>query len=154
MADALKSANFLNNHLDSFIRKNSIIIDLKKDETTLFYAMKANKRKNIRTACRMGVNVRKGDRDDIGKFFRFMKATCKRQQVQPSPSNENFFIKLWDIFSKTDQMRLFISEYKGKDISGCIVLLLSDTAYLWKFGWSGDSGNCRPNDILYWLQKQ
>ncbi|MEN6566041.1 MAG: peptidoglycan bridge formation glycyltransferase FemA/FemB family protein [Smithella sp.] len=150
ISNMLSQNDFSANHVDHEIRDNTVVIDLRRDESTIFDAMKHNKRKNIKTALRMGVRVREGKADDINTFFRFMVDTCNRQQVKPSPSSEKFLVLMWNIFSRTDNIKLFISEYANEIISSLIVVPFGDTVYLWKFGWSGKFSNCRPNEILYW----
>ena len=79
-----------------------------------------------------------------------MTETCKRQQVAPSPSNINFLYKLWDLFSRKDHIRLFIVKIDGEIVTCILALSLGDTAYLWKFGWSGKHPKYYPNDFIYW----
>lgn len=147
--DMLKKSGFSDCDLGSSIKDNTVAIDLTQDEESMFRAMKHNKRKNIKIALREGVHVREGSANDINTFFNYMVETCKRQQVKPSPSNIHFLKSMWDLFSHNDNIKLFFSTYQDRDLSAIMVILFGQTAYLWKFGWSGNSGHCRPNEILY-----
>jgi peptidoglycan pentaglycine glycine transferase (the first glycine) len=150
MTDFLMKSDFSPSHLEHTIKNNTVVIDLRGDEESLFKAMKSKKRQNIRTATRSGVIVREGNREDLGTFFRFMLETCRRQHVSPSPSSEKFLEQMWDIFSPTGNIKLFVSEYNREVLSCLLVVPFGDTAYLWKFGWSGKHPKLFPNEIVYW----
>jgi len=150
MSEALKVTGFLEFQMGDMIKESSLQIDLRGDESAIFGKVRRQKRQNIAAALRNEVKFREGNREDLHKFFVFMVETCKRQNVRPSPSQENFLIDLWDIFSPKGLIKLFFAQCEGRDISGMIVLPFSDIAYFWKFGWSGESANKRPNDFLYW----
>jgi len=150
MVDVLKGAGFSENYVSSVIRNNTVIIDLRNSEQEIFKKIKRQKRQNINTAMKSGLIIREGNKNDLKNFFNFMCETCKRQQVSPSPSNEYFLLKMWDLFSPTEHIKLFMAQYEGVDVSGMIVLPFSDVAYMWKFGWSGNFGQYRPNELLYW----
>ena len=150
MPHILRQSDFSTNYLDYVIKDNTVVIDLQNDEEEIFNAMKHNKRKNIKTAMRMGIRVREGNIKNIDTFFSFMIETCNRQNVKPSPSNVDFLYRLWDLFSRHNNIKLFLAEYEEETVSCLVVLPFGKTAYLWKFGWSGKLGNYRPNDILYW----
>lgn len=150
MQDELKKSGFSLNHLDDAIMNNTVSIDLWGSEEEIFKRIKRQKRQNINTALKKGVTIREGQKDDLKTFFKYMLETCKRQQVSPSPSSEDFLLKMWDLFAPSGHMKLFMAQCEGEDVTGLVVLPFSDTAYMWKFGWSGNYGNCRPNEMLYW----
>jgi len=147
---SLAGADFSPNHLEHVVKNNTVVIDLRGTEEEVFKAIKRTKRQNINTAIRNGVLVREGSKDDLETFFRFMVETCNRQQVSPSPSNKKFLDVLWDKFSPSGNVKLFVSEYAGEDVSCLVVIPLGETAYLWKFGWSGQHAKLFPNLIIYW----
>lgn len=150
ISNMLSQNDFSANHVDNEIRDNTVVIDLRKSEDEIFKGIKRIKRQNINTAIRKGVTVRQGNKDDLYTFFSFMAETCKRQQVTPSPSNINFLYRMWDLFSRKDNIKLFMAEYEGEILSCLVVVPFGDTAYLWKFGWSGKYPKYHPNIIIYW----
>ena len=150
MPEILLESGFSPSHLEHTIKNNTVVLDLRRDEESLFMSLKKKKRQNIRSAMRSGMIVREGGKEDLGIFFSFMLETCKRQHVEPSPSSLEFLNKLWDLFSPTGNIRLFVSEYRDEIVSCLIVLPFGDTAYLWKFGWSGEHPRLFPNEIIYW----
>lgn len=150
MQDELQKSGFSPNLLENAVMNNTVSIDLHGSEEEIFKRIKRQKRQNINTAIKKGVTVREGQKDDLRTFFKYMLETCKRQQVSPSPSSEDFLLKMWDLFAPSGHMKLFIAQCEGTDVTGLVVLPFSDTAYMWKFGWSGNYGQCRPNEMLYW----
>ncbi len=150
MPDLLLKSGFSPSHLEHAVKDNTVVIDLRGDEESIFKAIKRTKRQNINTAIRSGIIVREGNRGDLETFFRFMLDTCKRQQVSPSPSSVQFVEHMWDVFSQTGSIKLFVSEHSGEILSCLVVVPFGDTAYLWKFGWSGKYPKLFPNIIIYW----
>ncbi len=146
----LMKSDFSPNQLEHAIKNNTLVIDLQKNLDEIFSAIRKSRRTNINKAIRTGVSVSEGDRNDLSTFFHYMLETCKRQQVSPSPSSENFLTQMWDIFSRNGNIKLFFSEFAGKYISANLVVLFGNTAYLWKFGWSGNLANNHPNEMLNW----
>jgi lipid II:glycine glycyltransferase (peptidoglycan interpeptide bridge formation enzyme) len=146
----LKKSDFSPNHLENAIKNNTVSIDLRGSEEEILKKIKRQKRQNINTAKKNSVTVREGQKDDLRTFFNYMLETCKRQQVSPSPSSEEFLLKMWDLFVPSGHMKLFMAQCEGTDVTGLVVLPFSDTAYMWKFGWSGNYGHYRPNEMLYW----
>ena len=150
MIDLTGEPDFYPNVVKNALKDNTVVIDLRGDEDTIFKAIKRTRRQNINSAIRQGVIVREGNRDELGVFFNYMLATCERQRVDPSPSSLQFIETLWDIFSVKNHVKMFVSEYQGKIISCLIAIPFSDTAYLWKFGWSGEDPKLYANVVIYW----
>lgn len=150
MLAALKQSEFSNNHIDFAVKTNTVIVNLKKDEHTLFKALKSDKRKNAKKALKNNIIIRDGDVDDLNVFFHFMTETCKRQNVKPSPSSLDFLNKIWSLFSSNGNIRMIIAEYEKKPVSANLLILFGNTCFLWKFGWSGELGHYHPNELLYW----
>jgi len=146
----LKVFGFSTNHLDCIIENNTVCIDLQGSEEEVLKRVKRQKRQNINIARKNGITVRLGIKEDLITFFEYMTQTCKRHCVKPSPSNINFLNEMWDLLAPQGKMKLFMAQHAGKDVSGLIVLPLGETAYMWKFGWSGVVGHLRPNELLYW----
>lgn len=141
---------FSRNYVDFIIKYNTVSIALRMSEEEIFQAIKRTKRQNINTALRKGIKVKQGNRKDLDTFFEFMNATCKRQQVAPNPSSVDFLYKLWDVFSPYQAIKLFMAEYEGEILTCLIVIPFGNTAYLWKFGWSGKHPKLHPNILTYW----
>ena len=150
MTKTLEKSCFLKNHINFLIRNNTVIVDLQGSEEEILKRMKRQKRQNIKKALENNGIIREGDKSDLKIFFKYMIETCNRQQVAPSPSTLDFLSRMWDIFSPKGHMKLFLIKFNDTDVSAIIILPFGNTVYLWKFGWSGDYGPCRPNERLYW----
>ncbi len=146
----LENKGFLKNKFNCVVSEATQRINLDYSEDELFKKMKRQKRQNIKKAIKKGVNIREGERKELKTFFQYMLKTCERQGVKPNPSKLECIEKIWDHFSTMGNIRLFLSELNDKIISGILSINFGETAYLWKFAWSGEHGDCRPNDLLFW----
>ncbi len=147
---ALSNAGFSHAYLGDYILTNTVSIDLQVSEDDLFKRIKRIKRQNINTAIRRGITVRKGDKSNLDQFFAFMSETCKRQKVAPNPSSAAFLHRLWDLFTEQGKIEIFLAELEGEVINSLIVIPFGQTAFLWKFGWSGMYPKYHPNMLIYW----
>jgi len=57
---------------------------------------------------------------------------------------------MWQLFYPSGHLKLFVAELEHEVVSAIIAIPFGRSFKLWKFGWSGKYGDCRPNDILYW----
>ncbi|HSW39792.1 MAG TPA: peptidoglycan bridge formation glycyltransferase FemA/FemB family protein [Acidobacteriota bacterium] len=146
----IKISGFTDNHLDFVIKTNTVQVNLRGSEEEIFKRIDRKKRQNIKKTAKNGINVREGGRDDLNLFYEFMTETCRRQKVKPSPSTLGHLKKMWDVFVSEEKIKLFLSQHNGKAVSGCIVVTFSKTAFLWKYGWSGNCREYSPNELLYW----
>jgi len=105
-------------------------------------------RKKIRQAVNRGVSVREGTRGDVGKFFQLMLATCRRQGVEPSPSDERTMLALWDAADSAKRIRLTLAEHEGKELAGLVSIVFGGTVSLWKKGWISSEAQLHPNELL------
>jgi len=146
----LRQNGFLPNYIDYIIKEATVVIDLKRETEEILKSMKHAKRTNIRRAQKKGVTVREGHEEELGIFFEHMQASCKRQGVSPNPSNIEFLQRMWQLFYPSGHLKLFVAELEHEVVSAIIAIPFGRSFKLWKFGWSGKYGDCRPNDILYW----
>jgi lipid II:glycine glycyltransferase (peptidoglycan interpeptide bridge formation enzyme) len=146
----LKKTGFSDNHLQYMIKDNTVLVDLRDDEAAIFSRVSPSNRKNIRKAVKNGLGMIEADKKDLTTFFSFMRTSCQRQKVSPSPSDVKFLEKLWDVFSRNGNIKLFFSGLDGEFISAQLLIPFGDTAYLWKGGWSGNHSKLHPNDFLNW----
>jgi len=146
----LKESGFSKNHLEYVIKNNTVVVDLRDDEAAIFRRVNPSNRNNIRKAAKNGLSMIEADKENLTTFFSFMRTSCQRQNVSPSPSDIKFLQIMWDVFSRNGNIKLFFSELNGEFISAQLLIPFGDTAYLWKFGWSGNHSKFHPNDFLNW----
>ena len=79
-----------------------------------------------------------------------MLETCKRRNVEPNPGSISSLRTIWKAFNDGKNTKLFFIGYKGIDISSEFAIAFGEILYLWKFGWSGELGTYKPNDVFNW----
>ena len=126
------------------------IFDLRGGLEKLEEQMSRQTRRKVRQAVARGLVIREGKREDLALFFELMRATCRRQGVDPSPSALRDFLALWDAAHPSDRVRLLFAEYEEKPLAGMICIGFGKTFTLWKRGWSGLEGRRHPNELLTW----
>lgn len=149
ITDIMINSGFIPNYIGGIIKCANVLIDLTFPEEVIYNNLKRQKKQNIKIAKRAGVVIRQGYRKELETFFNLMKSTCLRRGVKPNPPTKNMVEKIWDTFSPNNIV-LFLAEYEKNIISGVLVITCGTRASLWKFGWSGQYGHIRPNDLLFW----
>jgi peptidoglycan pentaglycine glycine transferase (the first glycine) len=149
----MESDTILDEEGFSLEKNNSVIaattrIDLTQEPDAILSGMSRRWRYNFRLAERSGVSIQEGDEKDIGLFYRMMIETCKRQNVEPNPSDEGFFHRLWQSLAHKGNMKLFFAVYKEEKVSGMMAIPYGETFYNWKVGWNGDYPSLRANHLL------
>lgn len=125
-------------------------IDLTVGLDDILAKMTKNNRRFIRHAERKGVKVREGSERDINLFFRMMLETCKRQGESPNPPEDKFLHEIWRAFGTCGQAKLFFAEYAGRSVAGLFCIPFGNVFRVWKLGWSGEYGQARPNQLMFW----
>ncbi len=128
----------------------TLMIDLSRDPEVLLDEMNSHHRRAIRRARKAGVIVRQGGRYDLPLFFALMLETCKRQGVKPNPAHLEYLEILWKEFGTRGYLKLFLAEKGSEVLSGILAFAFGSVFRLWKFGWKGDTGTIKPNQILHW----
>jgi peptidoglycan pentaglycine glycine transferase (the first glycine) len=143
----LTRRGFLANHVVEVISA-TFLLDLTRGIDEIFRRMRKSTRNEIRQAQRRGIEVREGDEQDIGTFFRLMLATCERQETEPAPATEDVLLEIWKAFRPRNGVRLSIAEYEGRPVAGVFCLCFGGRVTLWKKGWSGEHRDRNPNQLL------
>jgi hypothetical protein len=124
-----------------------VIIDLMKGPESLFKGLSSNRRTNVRTAIRRGVEVAAANtREEFWTYYEIYIEWCGRKNLVPSP-----FETLEEAFSLPDNRRLFLARFEGKIIAGVVIRLYPK-------GMVEYAANCsikenlrlKPNDLLHW----
>lgn len=124
------------------------LIDLQPDMETLRQRMSASLRRNLRKAKKRPSTLRTGGREDLGIFYDLMAATCQRQKTSPNPGSVDAIRRLWDIFSKTNSVRLTLVECEGQIPAAKLSLCFGNRLTVWKKGWNGGFSDWHPNELL------
>lgn len=111
-------------------------------------------RRNIRIAQRSGVEVVRGDFDDLARFHGLYLQTAARDGFSPRPLD--YFEQLWSTFSTGDPdgIRLYLARVGGRDLAAATMSRFGGYAW-YSYGASADQGReVRPCNALQWRMVQ
>lgn len=128
----------------------TLLVDLSKPLDVIFSEMRTEWRRHIRRGIKSGLGFRTGGEKDLPAFFELMKCTAKRRGEAPNPSSLLFFQHLWQAFHPRDWIRLLLIEKAHQLVSAAVIFPFGTTVRFWKYGWSGEYQELRPNHFLYW----
>ncbi len=136
--------------------RNTLLLDLRREEEELLAAMKQKTRYNVRLASRRGVSVRSIDarnaadeRDTaLALFYQLYAETGRRDGFVIRPPN--YYRDAWGSFVEGSLARLFLAEYEGETLAGLLLFRLGATAW-YMYGASSERERQRmPNYLLQW----
>jgi len=128
--------------------RNTVLIDLTREENDLLKAMKSKTRYNVRLAARRGVKVRIGGPDDLSLFYEMYAETSARDGFIIRPFD--YYCDAWQSFTKANLAQLFIAEYEGQPLAGLILFRFGKKAW-YMYGASRNlHRNLMPNHLLQW----
>jgi len=130
----------------------TIIHDLTIDTQEIMKQMKRQTRQNIKRSVREGITTREGTEADLPTFYQLHVTTSQRQGFTPYP--EEYFVRMWHVFSKPGWISLIFAEYQGTPVSALLLVSFGDTVIPKILGWSGEHGKRRPNDAVFWAAMQ
>ncbi len=128
--------------------RNTIIIDLAREEDELLKAMKSKTRYNVRLAERRGVKVRLGALADLPLFYEMYVETSSRDEFIIRPFA--YYRHAWQAFIEADLAHLFIADYEDRPLAGLILFRFGNKVW-YMYGASRDlHRNLMPNHLLQW----
>lgn len=126
----------------------TIIVDLTDGPDAVLARMRKKTRQHIRHGLRGDLSVREGDERDLPTFYRLLEAASRRRGYRPYP--REYFLKLWSVFSPGGHARLFVAERGDEAVTALLVIPFGDRVLTKSIGWSGEHGESRPNELVYW----
>lgn len=128
--------------------RNTVELDLQRDEEALMAAMKQKTRYNIRLAGRKGVVVRKGTPEDFAIIAGMYTETATRDGFTIRPVE--YYLDAWQTLFDGGMAQPFVAEYEGDTLAAIIVVHNGDRA-LYMYGASTNKERKRmPNHLLQW----
>jgi len=103
-------------------------------------------RQDWRRACRQGVTLKWGTRNDLTLFFRLMCESARRQQQVPNPGRVDLLEALWDVFP--NRVSLAFAEHAGCRLAGLLMIREEDRIVFWKKGWNSEQPHLFVNAFL------
>jgi lipid II:glycine glycyltransferase (peptidoglycan interpeptide bridge formation enzyme) len=126
------------------------VINLPLEPEQLLTSMRRRTRRNVRESLKRGIRVVEQTGDSVMEFHRLMLAICQRRNTTPNPAKVEFFVELWQRFQSKGWIRLFFAMHGSKPVSAALAFTFGDWFRVWKVGWSGQHGNLKPNEALWW----
>jgi peptidoglycan pentaglycine glycine transferase (the first glycine) len=130
----------------------TILHDLTQDTEDILRQMKRQTRQNIRRSEREGITAREGTEADLPTYYQLHVMTSHRQGFTPYP--EEYFSRMWQVFSKEGWICLIMAEYQGAPVSALLLVSFGNTVIPKTLGWSGEHPKRRPNDAVFWAAIQ
>ena len=136
--------------------RNTLLLDLERQEDELLAAMKQKTRYNVRLAARRGVSVRsigadhsQSERDAaLSQFYQLYAETGRRDGFAIRPPD--YYRDAWGSFLDRGLAQLFLAEFEGEAIAGLNLFVFGPTAW-YMYGASSNRERKRmPNYLLQW----
>ncbi len=121
-----------------------------RDEDALLKGMNQQWRRNIKKAAKSGVEVRRGDRDDLPAFHALYVETAGRDGFTPRPLA--YFGTMWDALTaeEPDRLRLYLAEHEGDLVAATTLVGVGDHAW-YSYGASSTSKReVRGSNAVQW----
>jgi hypothetical protein len=144
-SEALIRHGFFLHPVGSVIRATGIV-SLEGGADGVIKRMSRNGRRDWRIACRQGVTLAWGTRNDLAPFFRLMCESARRQQQIPNPARVDLLETLWDAFP--DRVSLAFAEHAGCRLAGLLMIRHGDRIVFWKKGWNPEQPHLFVNAFL------
>jgi lipid II:glycine glycyltransferase (peptidoglycan interpeptide bridge formation enzyme) len=130
----------------------SVLIDLSKDSNLILSGMSATTSKHIRRSERNGLTVREGSSADLATFDSLSRATAQRRGFPIGSAH--YVSNVWNAFSPTGNIKMFVSEMAGEALSALIAIAFGKTVTCWRMGWIGRQSSTYPNEAMHWAAMQ
>lgn len=107
--------------------RNTVHVDLTKDENTLLMGMKSKTRYNIRLAERRGVTVRGGGINDIDLLYRMYAHTAVRDDFLIR--GKAYYQAVWQTFFHAGLAEPLVAEVEGEPVGGAVIFRFGGRAW-------------------------
>jgi lipid II:glycine glycyltransferase (peptidoglycan interpeptide bridge formation enzyme) len=120
-----------------------------KNEETLAVGFNQQWRRNIKKAEKEGVDVIRGNREDLSEFHKVYVETAERDNFKPRPLR--YFERMWDqLNSNENHFKLFLARWQGQVIASTIAIQVGDH-YWYSYGASSAFGReARGSNAVQW----
>lgn len=151
LAEALSNSDFRRTSFE-VAPTATIIIDLEADHNEILARMKRGTRYNIRLSTRKPITISEGKQQDIEVFYDLLRSTGERENFRVFL--KNYYHQMWRKFDPGGNIKLFLAKYNAQIVSAQLVIVFGDTVVNKFSVWSGEYGNCKPNERVYWSVMQ
>jgi len=127
----------------------SVIIDLTKDEDTLWKEMKKFARQNIKNAIGRNVNIQEvASEDELRSFYQIYLHTAKRRNF--IPYSFSFFNALKSKLQPKGIVKFFLAWYREKPIGGILNVVYNGQSAPFIAASLESHWKVSPNHLLFW----
>jgi lipid II:glycine glycyltransferase (peptidoglycan interpeptide bridge formation enzyme) len=126
----------------------TIRIDLSHSLDQILAGMSEKRRREVRRAMRLGIEVKLGGRSDIDAFHAMHEATAHRQGFVPL--SRQYLERQWDVLHPRGWLHLFLAYNKGRPQAGIWSTPFGDTITDRIAGWTGEERNLPLNVACVW----
>ncbi|MCP4095577.1 MAG: peptidoglycan bridge formation glycyltransferase FemA/FemB family protein [Planctomycetaceae bacterium] len=130
----------------------TVILDIRSELDDILAKMSKGMRNKIRRGQTRGIECRQGGKTDLPAFHQLLMQTAQRRRF--TIFDLNYFEHMWDTFSPTNSMQLFIAEYQGEPVAAQFCINRGNTIIAKQIGWSGGHSKRHPNEALDWYTIQ
>ena len=128
--------------------RNTVFIDLTREEDEILAAMKQKTRYNVRLAARRGVVVRQGTLADLPLLYQIYAQTAVRDDFVIR--GEAYYLDLWKSFMEAGMCHPLVAEVEGEAVAGLFILHFNHVAR-YMYGMSTEKfRELMPNHLLQW----
>jgi lipid II:glycine glycyltransferase (peptidoglycan interpeptide bridge formation enzyme) len=128
----------------------TLILDIQPGLDSILRTMRTTVRQNIKVGEKAGFEVMLGGEQHLDTFWELMLTICRRRGAAPTPSQPDFFKKLWEVMGPSGYVRLFLVRLGEEVVSAAFAFTVGDTIRVWKVGWSGAHHYKYPNHLMWW----
>jgi lipid II:glycine glycyltransferase (peptidoglycan interpeptide bridge formation enzyme) len=128
--------------------RNTICIDLTKDEDTLLAEMSQNTRRKVRTAEKKGVTIREATLADLPILYNLYQTTGERDHFLIRPFS--YYEKAWRDFMQAGLAHALIAEHEGTPIAHVILFHFGRKCWYFYGASSNEARDTMPNYALQW----
>lgn len=128
--------------------RNTVQLDLTREEGEILSSMKQKTRYNIRLSARRDVTVRLGNVNDLPLIASMYEKTAIRDQFAIRPVD--YYLDIWRAFYEAGMAQPFIAEYKGEPLGAIIIVAYGKRAFYMYGASTGIERQRMPNHLLQW----
>ena len=124
-----------------------VVLDLTRGAEALFKGFSSNRRTNVRSASKRGIEVAiASTREDFEAYYEVYAKWCPRKRQEPVP-----FETFEEALLLTKNRRLFLARFEGKVIAGVVIRLSPKGMIEYAANSSLEQDlKLKPNDLLHW----
>ena len=128
--------------------KETLILDLQKNEGALLSEMHQKTRYNINLAAKKNVIVKEGSVNNLDVFYRLLEETARRDKIKIFPKSH--YENIYKILAPQEMIKLFIAEYENNPIAAIMVGYFGNFAVYLHGASSNENRNLMAPYLLQW----